>query len=120
MRSPGLRADGCPIARTAALLRDPWTVLLVRDLAAGIHRFDDLVEHLGIARNVLTRRLAELAAAGVVERVGYREPGQRVRHEYHLTGAGVELGPVLLAMRTWGARHAGPDRSRTMAIAGAP
>lgn len=114
------RGDICPIARTAALLRDPWTILVVRDLAAGIHRFDDLVEHLGIARNVLTRRLADLVAAGVVERIGYRAPGQRLRQEYHLTDAGVELGPVLQAMKAWGVRHASSDRSRTMAIAGAP
>lgn len=105
MRSPGLLADACPIARTAALLHDPWTVLLVRDLAAGIHRFDNLVEHLEIARNVLARRLAELAAAGVVERVDYREPGQRVRQEYHLTDSGHELDSVLQEMKAWGARH---------------
>lgn len=104
-RPDGVALDGCPIARTSALLRDSWTVLVVRDLGDGVHRFDDLVAHLGISRTVLAGRLAELVAVGAVERVGYREPGSRRRQEYHLTAAGVELGPVLAAMGMWGRRH---------------
>ena len=106
MPRPDVAAHGgCPIARTSALLRDPWTVLVVRDLGDGVHRFDDLVAHLGISRTVLAGRLAELVAVGAVERVAYREPGSRRRHEYHLTAAGTELGPVLTAMARWGRRH---------------
>lgn len=100
----------CSIARTAALVGDAWTMLVLRDLFNGIRRFDDLARHLHIARNVLTRRLAALTEAGLVTRVPYREPGMRERLEYRLTPAGRDLRPVLVAMLEFGDRHlAGPD-----------
>jgi len=95
----------CSVARTAELVGDAWTVLVLRDLLNGVRRFDELAGHLGIARNVLTRRLAGLVDAGLVERVPYREPGRRERHEYRLTEAGLELRIVLNALRDWGDRH---------------
>lgn len=105
-----LDSRACSIARTAQIVGDPWTVLVLRDIVNGVRRFDDLVDHLGIARNVLTRRLATLADAGLVERRSYQEPGQRARAEYRLTPAGRDLQVVLLAMVTFGDRHlAGPD-----------
>ncbi len=106
----GLDSTRCSVARTAALVGDAWTVLVLRDLFNGIRRFDDLATHLHIARNVLTRRLTALAEAGLVDRVPYREPGRRERHEYRLTPAGRDLRPVILAMLEYGDRHlAGPD-----------
>lgn len=105
-----LDSTRCSVARTAALVGDAWTVLVLRDLFNGIRRFDDLAAHLHIARNVLTRRLTALADAGLVDRVPYREPGRRERHEYRLTTAGRDLRPVILAMMQYGDRHlAGPE-----------
>ena len=100
-----LDSTRCSVARTAEVVGDSWTVLVLRDLFNGIRRFDDLARHLGIARNVLTRRLTALTDAGVVDRVPYREPGRRERHEYHLTAAGRDLLPVILAMLAWGDTH---------------
>jgi DNA-binding HxlR family transcriptional regulator len=100
-----LDSGTCSIARTMAVLGEPWTVLVVRDLLHGVRRFDDLVAHLGIARTVLSRRLAVLAEAGLVETTEYREPGRRARREYRLTEAGYDLRPVLLALMAWGDRH---------------
>jgi DNA-binding HxlR family transcriptional regulator len=100
----------CSVARTMAVLGKPWTVLVVRDLLHGVRRFDELVAHLGIARTVLTRRLAALVEAGLVETAEYREPGRRTRREYRLTAAGRDLRPVLLALLAYGDRHlAGED-----------
>jgi DNA-binding HxlR family transcriptional regulator len=82
------------VARTAEVVGDGWTVLVLRDLFNGVRRFDDLATHLGIARNVLTRRLAALVEAGIVERVPYRAPGSRERHEYRLTSAGRDRRPM--------------------------
>lgn len=93
------------MARAAGVVGDVWTVLILRDLFNGIRRFDDLTAHLGIARNVLTRRLAALVAEGIVLKVPYREPGSRERHEYRLTDAGRDLRPVILAMLAWGDVH---------------
>ena len=64
-----LDSTRCSVARTAALVGDAWTVLVLRDLFNGIRRFDDLAQHLGIARNVLVRRLTALVDAGLVDRV---------------------------------------------------
>lgn len=95
----------CSVARAAEVVGDSWTVLVLRDLLNGIHRFDDLAAHLHIARNVLTRRLGGLVAEGIVEKVPYREPGARARHEYRLTAAGRDLQPVILALLAWGDTH---------------
>ena len=103
-------SDACSIARTLALIGDRWTLLVLRDVANGVRRFDEMASHLGIARNILSRRLASLARAGLVERIAYREPGARERHEYRLSGPGRELIPILLAFMQWGDRHlAGPE-----------
>src|ERR1700726_2577047 len=85
-------SDTCSIARTLALIGDRWALLVLRDVANGVGRFDELAGHLGVARNVLSGRLARLAEAGLVDRTAYREPGARERHEYRLTGSGG--GPV--------------------------
>lgn len=105
MDSGELERTACSVARTAALVGDAWTIVVLRDLFNGIRRFDDLAEHLGVARNVLTRRLATLTAEDLVVKVPYREPGQRERHEYRLTPAGRELLPVILALMAWGDVH---------------
>ena len=103
-------SDTCSIARTLALIGDRWTLLVLRDVANGVRRFDELAGHLGIARNVLSRRLATLGRAGLVERTAYREPGARERHEYRLSGPGRELMPILLAFMQWGDRNlSGPE-----------
>src|SRR5246127_2667708 len=103
-------SDTCSIARTLALIGDRWTLLVLRDVANGVGRFDELAGHLGVARNVLSHRLARLVQAGLVERTAYREPGERERHAYRLSGPGRELIPVLLAFMAWGDRHlAGPE-----------
>jgi len=103
-------SETCSIARTLALIGDRWTLLVLRDVANGIRRFDELTDHLGVARNVLSRRLATLSEAGLVSRSAYRAPGARQRYEYRLTPAGRDLMPILLAFMGWGDRHlAGPD-----------
>lgn len=105
-----LDSGACSIARTMTVLGEPWTVLVLRDLLNGLGRFDELVTHLGIARNILTRRLTTLVDAGLVETREYREPGRRSRREYRPTAAGRDLRPVLLALMAYGDRHhAGPD-----------
>ena len=72
----------------------------------GRRRFDQIAATTGAPRDVLTARLRKLEAAGVIERRPYSE--RPVRHEYHLTEAGRELHPILLALREWGDRHCNP------------
>lgn len=96
----------CGIARGLDLVGRPWALLVIRELFLGVRRFDDMLARLGASRPVLATRLRELADAGIVARVPYREPGQRERHEYRLTERGLELYPILTALREWGDRHA--------------
>lgn len=98
-------SETCSIARTLSLIGDRWSLLVLRDLSNGVRRFDDLTSHLGIARNVLARRLRALAEGGLVTRTAYRVEGERGRHEYQLSQAGRDLVPILLAMMAWGDRH---------------
>jgi DNA-binding HxlR family transcriptional regulator len=93
----------CSIARTLELVGDRWTLLIVRDIALGRSRFDQLLDSLGIASNVLTDRLSRLVAEGVLERVPYSE--RPTRFEYTLTKKGSELRIALLALMQWGDHH---------------
>jgi len=95
----------CSIAKTAQILGDRWSVLVVRNLFNGMRRFDELQKHLGIARDVLTKRLALLVDEGIVERRAYQPEGERARHEYVLTPAGRDLRTVMVALMDWGDTH---------------
>jgi DNA-binding HxlR family transcriptional regulator/peroxiredoxin len=92
----------CAIAQAAAVVGEWWTLLIVRDIAGGINRFDGLQGELAISRKVLTERLAALVADGVLERRLYQD--RPPRYEYHLTPAGRGLVPVLIALQDWGSR----------------
>lgn len=93
----------CPVAMAAEILCTRWTVVLLREMMAGSTRFNDL--RRGVPRMspaLLSQRLKELEAAGVVSRVLSRdEPGLR---EYHLTRSGRELQPIVEAFGVWGQR----------------
>lgn len=97
----------CPIARSLDVLGDPWLVLVLREAITGSRRYEQFRSSLGIADNVLTRRLNTMVDAGLLRRVPYR--GQHRTHdEYHLTDAGADLLPVLNALVLWGERHTSP------------
>ncbi|MEU9253163.1 winged helix-turn-helix transcriptional regulator [Streptomyces sp. NPDC048270] len=90
----------CSIAQALDVVGDWWTLLIVRDAARGLHRFDELQRELGMSRKVLAERLKLLVEAGVLTREPYRE--RPVRHEYRLTPRGRGLLPVLVALQDWG------------------
>jgi DNA-binding HxlR family transcriptional regulator len=94
----------CSLARGLELIGDWWSPLIVRDLFLKVSRFDELIENLGISRNLLTRRLNALSRSGIVERRAYQRRPQR--YEYHLTDAGRDLVPAILALTAWGDRWA--------------
>lgn len=90
----------CAIAQALDVVGDWWTLLIVRDTARGLHRFDELQRELGMSRKVLAERLKLLVEAGVLTREPYQE--RPVRHEYRLTPRGRALLPVLVALQDWG------------------
>ena len=95
----------CSILGTLDALGDSWSVLVLRQLFYGVHRFNEIQDGLGISRSVLADRLARLVDLGVVRAVPYKEPGTRARHEYRLTRKGVALLPVMVALMQWGDEH---------------
>ena len=97
--------DNCTIGRAMEILGERWTVVVLREIMSGLHRFDDMRVRTGIPRQVLANRLATLVDAGVVRRVPYREPGARQRHEYRPTRMGLDLWPVFVSLLDWGNRY---------------
>jgi DNA-binding HxlR family transcriptional regulator len=93
----------CSIARTLDVVGDWWTLLVLRDVFRGLHRFDELRNSLGVATNVLTLRLKRLTDAGILERRAYQE--HPPRFEYAVTDKGRDLYPVLIVLLQWGDRH---------------
>lgn len=81
-------------------------MLLLREAFYGARRFDDFTRLVGVTDQVAATRLKALVADGLLERVPYRDPGMRTRHEYRLTAKGRDLYPVLVALLQWGDAHA--------------
>lgn len=102
----------CSVARSLEVVGERWTLLVVRDVLLGRHRFDELVESLGVTRTVLSARLRTLVDEGVLERRAYQD--NPPRFEYHLTDKGRGLLPVIAHLMWWGDRHypdpGGPPR----------
>jgi DNA-binding HxlR family transcriptional regulator len=99
---PDVSPRACSIAAALNVLGEKWALLVVRELALNVHRFDQIQRHTGAPRDILTTRLRRLEDAGVVGKRQYQE--RPVRFEYHLTPAGDELRPILLAISQWGER----------------
>lgn len=106
--------EPCSIAHTLAVIGDRWTVLILRDVFRGVHRFSELEASLGIAKNLLSNRLGRLVAAGVLEKVPYQD--RPVRHEYRLTERGRDLSPTLIALMGWGDRWMADGRPPTVLV----
>jgi DNA-binding HxlR family transcriptional regulator len=95
--------DTCPVCHTAEIVCGKWTLLLVRDLAAGRSRFCELERSLaGISPRTLSLRLRALEEDGIIERHTYPEVPPRV--EYSLTAKGHDLLPIIESMREYGRR----------------
>jgi DNA-binding HxlR family transcriptional regulator len=97
----------CPIARSLERVGEWWSILILRDAFHGLTRFDQFEESLGIAPNILARRLKALVEAGLLERRRYSD--KPPRDEYVLTEAGRDFRPVLWALLAWGNRHFAPE-----------
>jgi DNA-binding HxlR family transcriptional regulator len=105
----------CAVANTVEMVNDAWTILVLRDAFLGVRRFDEFVDDLGIARNILTDRLERLVANGMMETMLYQE--RPPRHEYRLTEQGKDLFDVLMALWSYGERWKPPsDTARQKVI----
>jgi len=92
----------CSVARTLEQVGDRWTHLIIRDALYGVRRFDDFQADLGIARNILTKRLNRLVNHGILRKEQYQ--AHPPRYEYRLTEKGRDLVPILMSLLAWGDR----------------
>lgn len=102
--------SGCPINAAVEVLGDPWAMLVLRDIMFGnIRYFRELIANSeeGIATNILSSRLKQLTAAGLLVREDVQR-GQRAR--YSLTEAGIQVLPVMVALANWGLAHRDGER----------
>ncbi|ENW81698.1 hypothetical protein F909_01382 [Acinetobacter sp. ANC 3929] len=90
----------CPVARCVDVIGDRWSLLIVRDIMDGIHRFGDLQRNLNVARNILSDRLHKLIAAEILETRAASDG--TAYQEYILTNQGEKLFPIVVALRQWG------------------
>lgn len=114
MQRTSFGAMACPIARSLERVGEWWTILILRDAFRGATRFEEFRDSLGVAPNILTRRLKALVAAGLLERRRYCE--RPPRDEYVLTERGRDFRPVLIGLLVWGNRHFAPEGPRVQVV----
>jgi DNA-binding HxlR family transcriptional regulator len=93
----------CSVTDVLSLVRDRYSLQVVREVSYGCKRFTALLEKIGCSRDVLSARLGRLEGVGILERRRYSEHPQR--YEYDLTESGLQLRPIVLALKEWGDQH---------------
>jgi DNA-binding HxlR family transcriptional regulator len=114
MQRTDLSELSCPIARSLQHVGEWWSMLILRDAVHGLSRFDDFQKSLGIAPNILTRRLNGLVESGLLERKPYSS--KPLRYEYVLTPGGRGFQPVLVALLAWGNKHLAPEGASVVLV----
>src|SRR5580698_8592143 len=114
MQHKGFADMPCPIARSLERVGEWWSTLILRDAFKGKTRFEQFQKSLGIAPNMLTRRLNALVEDGFLERRQYSE--RPPRFEYVLTGLGHDFRPVLIALMAFGNRHFATEGSSSQLV----
>src|ERR1700677_3833956 len=114
MQHKGFDKMPCPVARSLEHVGEWWSILILRDAFKGKTRFDQFQKSLGIAPNMLTRRLNTLVESGLLERRLYSE--KPPRHEYVLTERGRDFRPVLWALVAWGNKHFPPEGTTVVVV----
>ena len=95
---------GCGLPHALEVMGERWSFLILRAAFNGLCHFEEFSSELGIARNILSNRLANLVQHGVLERTPCEADRRKV--EYRLTEKGLGLLPAMLALRQWGERYA--------------
>jgi DNA-binding HxlR family transcriptional regulator len=114
MQHKDLSNAPCPIARSLERVGEWWSILILRDAFQGVSRFDHFQRSLGIAPNMLTRRLKTLVDSGLLERRLYSD--KPARYEYLLTPKGHDFRPVLWSLVAWGNKYFAPEGESVMVV----
>lgn len=98
-----LNPPTCPVARSVDVIGDKWSLMILRDVFDGVHRFGDMQRNLSVARNILSGRLARLVQEDIL-RMQPASDGTNYQ-EYVLTPKGESLFPLIVALQQWGEKH---------------
>jgi DNA-binding HxlR family transcriptional regulator len=97
------------LATALDLVGDRWSMMILSGCLASVCRFNQFEQHLGINRNLLSKRLNKLIAAGLIEKHLYQEKPKR--YEYTITSKALELRPVIVGLAAWGEKHFTKDQA---------
>jgi DNA-binding HxlR family transcriptional regulator len=103
-----------PISRRLKRVGEWWSVLILRDALYGVSRFDQFQKGLGIAPNILSKRLNALVEDGFLARHQYSE--KPPRNEYRLTPLGRDFRTVIVALYAWGNQHFFPEGASLLLV----
>jgi len=93
----------CGLPHALEVMGERWSFMILRASFNGVRHFEEFLSALGIARNILSNRLAKLVEHGILGRE--RCPDDRRKVEYRVTEKGLDLLPALLALKQWGEKH---------------
>lgn len=103
LREPLRELTACGLPEALEVMGERWSFMILRASFNGLHHFEEFLSELGIARNILSNRLAKLVEHGILDRQPCPEDRRRI--EYRLTGKGFDLLPAMLALRQWGQKY---------------
>ncbi len=98
-----LDCQTCGLPAALEVMGERWSFMILRAAFNGLHHFEEFLGALGIARNILSNRLARLVEHGIMKREPL--PDDRRKIEYRLTEKGLDLLPAMLALRQWGEKY---------------
>ncbi|HEX5644923.1 MAG TPA: helix-turn-helix domain-containing protein [Erythrobacter sp.] len=93
----------CGLPQALEVMGERWSFMILRASFNGVHHFEEFLSELGIARNILSNRLAKLVEHGILKREPCADDRRKI--EYRLTEKGFDLLPAMLALRQWGQKY---------------
>ena len=103
LREPLRELNACGLPEALEVMGERWSFMILRASFNGLHHFEEFLSELGIARNILSNRLAKLVEHGILDRQPCADDRRRI--EYRLTAKGFDLLPAMIALRQWGQKY---------------
>lgn len=103
IREPLDELTACGLPEALEVMGERWSFMILRASFNGLHHFEEFLSELGIARNILSNRLARLVGHGILDRQPCADDRRRI--EYRLTPKGIDLLPAMIALRQWGQKY---------------
>lgn len=103
MREPLRELIDCGLPQALEVMGERWSFMILRASFNGLKHFEEFLSELGIARNILSNRLAKLVDHGILKREPCEDDRRKI--EYRLTIKGFDLLPAMIALRQWGQKY---------------